>query len=118
MTKSRSLGYAAAIGAGLVVGSTGAPAQNAKADSAAIAAMTLPYGREWAQLFAHVLNAYFADQRDPTSQIRGDFSTRVISIRRTGAEERWITRTLTDRELASGDLRTIADSLYTAAKLR
>jgi len=73
--------------------------------------------KRWAQLFAYVLDEFKADKRDPTANIEGDFSTREIRIRSPRADrETWAGRNLTEQELATSDLRSLARELYSAAR--
>ena len=72
--------------------------------------------KRWAELFANVLTEFRADNRDPVTNIEGDFSTREIRIRRVGGEDRWVGRTLTKHELATGDLKALAKHLYAESR--
>ena len=69
--------------------------------------------KRWAQLFVDVLGEFQRDRRDAVDQIQADFSTRIIAIRTTRRDqETWVKQTLTESELASGDLARIAKRLY------
>ena len=71
--------------------------------------------KRWAELFAAVLGEFQANHRDAVANIEGDFSVRMIRIRRVTGADQWVERTLTKKELGTEDLRAIAKRLYEAS---
>ena len=75
--------------------------------------------RRWAELFSYVIVEFQADHRDPVGNVEGDFSTKLLRVRKAEPKgESWASITLTDRELARTDLRALAKKLYAASKRR
>lgn len=71
--------------------------------------------KRWAELFAAVLGEFQANHRDPVANIEGDFTERIIRVRRVSGADQWVERTLTKKELATEDLRALAKKLYEAS---
>jgi hypothetical protein len=71
--------------------------------------------KRWAELFAAVLGEFQANHRDPVANIEGDFSVRMIRVRRVTGADQWVERTLTKKELGTEDLRALAKRLYEAS---
>jgi hypothetical protein len=102
---------------------SGGPSYRPRAE-ASPAQDTVPDGvderlvRRWADLFAYVIGEFQADHRDLIGNVEGDFSTRLLRVRQAEPEsESWASVTLTEQELATGDLPAIARNLYTASNL-
>ena len=72
--------------------------------------------KRWAELFASVLGEFQVNHRDAVANIEGDFSTRLIRVRRVTGTDDWVERTLTKKELATEDLRALAKKLYEASQ--
>ena len=75
--------------------------------------------RRWAELFASVIGRFHSEHRDLLGNLEGDFTTREVRVRATSARDDdslWVSRTLTENELRTADLATMAGDLYRAAK--
>jgi hypothetical protein len=71
----------------------------------------------WASLTAYLLDEFKQDNRTPVANIEGDFSSREVRVRVTSArEDVWVSKTLTEAELRTADMRAVAKTLYAAAK--
>jgi hypothetical protein len=68
--------------------------------------------KRWAELFSYVIAEFRAADRDLTAAIEGDYSTRRIRIQHASDKDRWVDRTLTEKELRTADLRALAKQLY------
>jgi len=75
--------------------------------------------RRWGELFANVIQEFQRDNRDLVGNIEGDFTTREIKVRATSAgddDSLWVSRTLSEEELRTGDLEELARALYADVK--
>ena len=77
--------------------------------------------KRWAELFANVIQQFQHDERDLVGNLEGDFTTREIKVRATSAgdvDSLWVSRTLSEQELRTADLRQVASAIYMKAKER
>lgn len=70
----------------------------------------------WDQLIRYVLGEYSSHNQSPALNFEEDFENRKVRLRVAFSRDEWISRTLTDEELRSGDLLAIARELYMATR--
>ena len=75
--------------------------------------MDTAQARRFAELLTYLLYEFKDDHRDPVTRLAGVFPSREIRLADdTPDGERWVEVKLTERELATMDLRKLAKSLY------
>jgi hypothetical protein len=75
--------------------------------------------KQWSELFAGIIQEFQRDNRDLPGNLEGDFTTREIKVRAVSeadTDSLWVSRTLSENELRTGDLEELARMLYANAK--
>ena len=114
-----SIGLYALVSANVLVAqSRGKPVPAADSASSEVGDFQM-LAKRWAQLYAYLIEQYRVDGRSAIANVEGDFSTREMRIRIVPEDEAaWVSRTLSEKELRTADIKRIAADLYSAAKKR
>ncbi len=70
----------------------------------------------WDELVEYVVREYRANNQSVFLNFYHNFKDRTLELRISGLQPDWVVRRVSDDELRSGNLRTIAADLYAEAR--